>query len=137
MGDLKHILPFMIPIVAIIMGVSLAMLVVWLDYNRKRELFESHHRERLAAIERGMEVPPLPTELFQQGRGASLPTDYLRRGLVWLLVGLALMVAVVLNSDPSNAAWGLLPTAVGLAYLIFYATLSRQKAGVTAASDAR
>ena len=127
--DLRHILPLLIPIVGIVMGIGVAMLAIWTDYMRKRTLFELHHKERLAAIERGMEVAPLPAEFFQQGRRRiDQPAMHLRNGLVWLLVGLALMVALAVNRSPESAAWGLLPTAVGLAQLIFYAVTSRQAA---------
>lgn len=117
---LKNILPFMIPIIAIIMGIGVAMLAIWTDYNRKREMFELHHKERLLAIERGMEVPQLPPELFQEDGKATAPSDLLRRGLIWMLVGIALMVAIALNRSLAAAAWGLIPAAVGLAYLISY-----------------
>jgi len=127
--DLKHIMPFMIPIVAIVMGIGIGMLAIWVDYRKKREIFELHHKERLLAIERGMEVPPLPAALFddQRKRRATVAGDYLRLGLLWLLVGIAITVALALNQYLSSAAWGLIPIAVGLAYLIFYATDSRMR----------
>jgi hypothetical protein len=126
--DLKHILPFMIPIVGIIMGVGLAMLAVWTEYKRKSDMFELHHKERLLAIERGMEVPPLPEDFFKaSGKLAATPNDRLRYGLMWLLVGVALMIALALNSSLERAAWGLLPVAVGLANLIYYATVARNQ----------
>ena len=131
--DLKHIMPFIIPIVAIVMGVGIGMLAIWIDYRKKREIFELHHKERLLAIERGMEVPPLPQALLEDSRLPARVTeagDYLRRGLLWLLVGIAVSIGLALNLTLSNAAWGLIPIAVGLAYLIFYATDARmRKAG--------
>jgi hypothetical protein len=131
--DLKHILPFIIPTVAIVMGVGIGMLAIWLDFRKKREIFELHHKERMLAIERGMEVPPLPQALFDDSRRPPRVTeagDYLRRGLLWLLVGIAVVIGLVLNLSLANAAWGLIPIAVGLAYLIFYATDARmRKAG--------
>jgi Domain of unknown function (DUF6249) len=128
-SELKHLLPLMVPIVAIVLGIGAGMLAIWLDYSRRRQIFELHHKERLAAIERGMEVPPLPAEFFRGGSGRQRetePTDYLRRGLIWLLVGVALTIALLLNRNVENATWGLLPTAVGLAYLIYYAAAPRR-----------
>jgi len=128
--DLKHIMPFMIPIVAIVMGVGIGMLALWLDFRKKREIFEMHHKERMLALERGMEVPPLPEALLDDNRRPPRVTeagDYLRRGLLWLLVGLAISTALALNEYLSSAAWGLIPIAVGLAYLIFYATDVRMR----------
>jgi hypothetical protein len=125
---LRHILPIFIPIVAIIMGVGVAMLAIWTNYKRKSEMFELHHKERLLAIERGMEVPSLPDDFFKtSGKLAATPDDRLRYGLMWLLVGVALMIALALNSGLERAAWGLLPVAVGLAYLIYYAIVARNQ----------
>ncbi|WP_324152035.1 DUF6249 domain-containing protein [Ideonella sp.] len=121
-------MPFLIPIVAIVMGVGIGMLALWIDFRKKREIFELHHKERMLAIERGMEVPPLPEALFansQRNARVSGPDDYLRRGLVLLLVGLALGIALAINRDLESASWGLIPMAVGLANLIFYATTRR------------
>ncbi len=122
MDDLKHIFPFFIPITGIVMGVGFAMLVIWLDHQKKAGMFELHHKERMLAIERGMEVPPLPTEFFTNGRSRAL--DYklesLRRGLLLLLLGLGFGVALLLNLGPEAASWALMPIGLGLAYLIFY-----------------
>ncbi|MBX9901312.1 MAG: hypothetical protein K2Y28_11080 [Burkholderiaceae bacterium] len=122
MDDVRHILPFMIPIIAILMGLGISMLAIWLEYKKKTRLFELHHKERLLAIERGMDVPPLPPEFFMRLRGSELDAkaSSLRRGLQLLMVGLALGVALLINFGPDAAVWALLPIALGLAYLIFF-----------------
>ncbi|MBI3525440.1 MAG: hypothetical protein HY066_13135 [Betaproteobacteria bacterium] len=128
-NDLVKALPLLIPIIGIVMGVGLAMLAVLTDHQRKREMFDLHHKERLLAIERGMEVPPLPPEFFQRGHGRwqESPGGRLRRGLIWLFVGVALMAALALNRSLEAAAWGLIPSAVGLANLIYYFTVGRNQ----------
>lgn len=114
------ILAFVIPIVAIVMGIGLAMLSNWLDYRKKSEIFELHHKERMAAIEKGMDVPALPQELFETKRKASSsPGCYLRHGFIWLLVGLAVMISLRAEGKP-GAYFGLIPAAVGLANLFYY-----------------
>ena len=45
--------------------------LVTLNYHKRRKLMELHHAERMAAIERGMEIPPLPIELID---GRSTPS---------------------------------------------------------------
>jgi hypothetical protein len=129
MYELKHIMPFLIPIVAIVMGIGIGMLAIWLDYRKKRDILELHHRERMTAIERGMEVPPLPAALLQSERAVrhAVPGDYLRRGLLWLVVGLAIATVLGVNHSIERATWGLIPIAVGVAYLIFYATDAKQR----------
>jgi hypothetical protein len=118
MEDQVTMVEALIPISAIIMGIGIAMLGLWLDYRKKREIYALHHQERMAAIEKGLDVPPLPPELFQ--RGGRTSADYLRRGLVLLLLGAAVMMALFLEN--TRGAWyGLIPAAAGLANLIFYA----------------
>ena len=111
----------LIPLLAIFMGIGIAMLAIFLDYRKKQEMFAMHHKERMAAIEKGMEVPPLPPEFFQDGRRCRnrTPNDALRRGLVLLFVGAAVCTALY-NTQRDAYLWGLVPAGIGLAQLIFY-----------------
>jgi hypothetical protein len=120
-------LVFIIPIVAIIMGVGIAMLVVVVDYRKKRDMFALHHKERMAAIEKGMELPPLPPEFFRDGRrqGPRHPSDFLRRGLVLLFIGIAVTGAMY-QSARDAYLWGLVPAAIGVAFLLYYAVAGRK-----------
>jgi hypothetical protein len=113
-----EMLALMIPILGVVMGIGLAMLGLWFDYRRKKDMFELHHRERMAAIEKGMEVPPLPADFFQRSRKRT-PGDLLRRGLILLFLGAAIIVALS-QEVRGHSWWGLIPVAVGLAYLISY-----------------
>src|SRR5688572_16077752 len=115
----------MIPIVAIIfsVGLPLSIPIVYLvlSYRKRRRLMELHHAERMAAIERGMEIPPLPIEVLGPAPGRRRST--LLPGLIWLLVGLALIVGLHGLNDLAGfgvSVWGLVPAGVGLAYLIYY-----------------
>ena len=120
------ILGVMIPIVAIVMGVGIGMLSLFLDYRKKRDMFAMHHKERLAAIDKGMEVPPLPPEFFQDPRRRTrLPSDYLRRGLILLLLGLAITIALY-DTVRREYLWGLVPAAIGIANLLYYWIESRR-----------
>lgn len=127
MTDLKHIIPLLIPLVAIIMGIGVGMLALWLDHQKKTRIFELHHKERLLAIERGMEVPPLPLGLLQ-GRDKPQATlaGSLRWGLIWLFLGLAIAIGHIVNDRADTAVWALMPMAVGLALLLYYAISRRQ-----------
>jgi hypothetical protein len=110
-----------IPIVAIIMGIGIGMLSIYFDYRKKQDMFAMHHKERMAAIEKGMEVPPLPPEFFQEGRRSRPRThgEFLRRGLVLVFVGAAVTVALY-NTVRGWYLWGLVPAAVGAAQLLYY-----------------
>jgi uncharacterized membrane protein YoaK (UPF0700 family) len=126
-GDntVTEVIAIMIPIVAIVFGIGIGMLSMYLDYRKKREFSQLHHKERLAAIDKGMEVPPLPPEFFQDPRRRRTSADYLRRGLVWLFVGAAITVALYYQHGHA-ALWGLVPAAAGLGNLIFYFVQGRQ-----------
>src|SRR5579871_709615 len=130
------ILSLLIPIVAIVMGIGLAMLSLYLDFQKKREILNAIHRERMAAIEKGLELPPLPPEIFQ-ARARWRRRDgahSLRRGLILLFVGVAIFVALWRTGNAS-AWWGLVPSAVGLAYLISSRFQDAGQAGGQAASN--
>lgn len=107
-------------------GLPVCGLIVWiiLDYRRRRRLIELHHAERMAAIERGMDVPPLP------GIAGRPPTirnrSTLLPGLVWLFVGIALAVGLREVDPYAFSLFGLIPAAVGIAYLLYYALEGRK-----------
>ncbi len=93
--------------------------------QRRREMI---HRERLAAIEKGLPLPP--EEPAGMDGSTPGPRNYLLRGLVWLFLGAGLFTAVLLTSmfaEPDDRPIiarfffaGLVPAGVGIAYLIFY-----------------
>jgi hypothetical protein len=107
-------------------GLPMAAVIIWiiLRYRRQRRLLELHHVERMAAIERGMEVPPLPPELMS-GRLPRRRRTSLLPGLIWFFVGLAVVVGSGSIED-MPVMTGLIPLGIGLAYLIYYFTEGRK-----------
>ena len=137
--------------------VSLGIIIPSLVLRYKKQLLR--HRERMAAIEKGADLPPEPPE---PSRALPRPRIYLLRGLMWLFTGAALSIAflgfaysidrsVSMESrlyrvqrlrdlgatedqiktalaennrrdgpGPAIALIGLVPMAVGAAYLVFY-----------------
>jgi hypothetical protein len=134
-GGAVPILGVMIPIVAIVFGIGFVMLWVYFDYRRKRELYQLYHAERMAAIEKGMELPPLPADFFRDTRRRAAPGVRSRRwGLILLFFGVATCVALRSSGAGGAWCWGLVPTGVGLALLIS-SRFEAEKASATAASD--
>lgn len=117
----------LVPLVAIMFGVGvpLSIPIIWisLNYRKRRRLMELHHTERMAAIERGMEVPPLPLELID-GRSNRRHSSLLP-GLVWFFVGLAMVAGSLSSGDDLPVVFGLVPLGIGIAYLIYYAVEGR------------
>lgn len=118
--DVAAVLGVMVPIAAIVLGLGAVMLGMWLDFRKKREMFQMHHAERMAAIEKGIDLPPLPLEFFQNHkRRESSPYTYLRRGLLWSLVGVGITMALW-GTGHREFWWGLVPIGAGVAYLLSY-----------------
>lgn len=130
----------LIPLFGIIFGIGfpLTIPVVWivLNYRKRRRLMELHHAERMAAIERGMEIPPLPIDLID-GRSSRRRHTSLLPGLVWFFIGLALLITTMtMHDDDIPLAGGLIPLGVGLAYLIYYFAEGRALEAKQAEQDA-
>jgi hypothetical protein len=134
-----------IPIIAITLGLGTGMLRMSLNYRKRKDMFALYHEERMAAIEKGVELPPLPEDFFNedrklndflyeqanQSRRASHGT--LLMGLILLFVGLTLWLALhftVTREDSGGdvALFGLIPAGVGAAFLIYYFTVGRKLA---------
>ena len=111
-----------VPVVAITfsIGLPMAALIVWivLRYRRRRRLMELYHTERMAAIERGMEIPELPIGLIDGSTPRRQRTSLLP-GLIWFFIGLAFVVGSRGDEDIPLFG-GLIPLGIGLAYLIYY-----------------
>jgi len=119
---------FLIPILAIVMSLLIPILAIVSDAKKKRAIYELHHRERLAAIEKGMEIPPLPPELFDGGHPrARGPRNGLLPGLIWSGVGIGILIAMQ-DMDVEVTKLGFIPLLVGIAYLAYYLLEGRRLA---------
>lgn len=107
-----------IPVVSIVFGVGVGMLHLYLDFRKKSDTLKLYHAERMAAIEKGIELPPLPPEFFKSRDALESPaTRHRRTGLILLFLGLAIGGAM-LGMGIAAFWWGLVPLAIGLALLI-------------------
>jgi len=117
-----------IPIVAIVMSLSIPIVYTIMDYKRRRDIVEAHHRERLAAIERGVDIPPLPESFYQPiSRRPPRTGSMLLPGLVWLFIGIGFFIALWQTGRQDWSYFGLIPAGIGLAYLIYYAVEGRKQ----------
>ena len=106
----------LVPILSV--TVSLGALIVWIVvwYRRRMHEVDCRHKERMAAIEKGLELPPESLPQPQQAPRSR----YLLRGLIWLGVGLAITFGGRdwLRAPMGGAGW--IAVAVGAAYLVVY-----------------
>jgi hypothetical protein len=118
----------MIPIVAIVMGIGCAIMAMYFNHRKRAEMFALYHQERMAAIEKGIELPPIPPEFFTEDGKAPSKHGTLLGGLIVSFIGLALTVALYFTCGFNVALFGLIPGGVGLALLIFYFTVGKKEA---------
>jgi hypothetical protein len=116
---------FLIPITAIVMSLGLAMLHLWADHQRKSQMLAQMHRERMAAIEKGVEVPPMNADPFMNKAPGNVanPARILRNGVFMLSFGVVLYFALVTVGASAAAVFGLIPATIGLANLAYAAVL--------------
>ena len=103
----------------------------WLHYQRRTLI----HRERLAAIEKGVDLPPLEQEVKRTAW--NVQRTLLLAGLVWLSLGIGAFVTLsAVIASPVNAKlevrpgiqWiGLAPAAIGLSHLVVYLAGKRKE----------
>jgi hypothetical protein len=130
-------LALLIPILAIIMGVGVAMLAIFLQYRKRKETFALYHQERMAAIEKGVDLPPLPDFLLSDDGRAFRPYHprrHLLKGLTWLFTGIGLGVALWPTAGFDNSLFSLIPIGVGLAQLVYYFVEGKREATGAAAT---
>jgi len=122
----EDVVAVFIPIVAIIMSLSIPIVFAIVDYRRRRDIVDANHRERMAAIERGMELPALPESFYQSIKPARR-SSYLLPGLVWLFIGIGLYVALGAVAGDDVKYFALIPAGVGLALLIYHFVEGRKQ----------
>jgi hypothetical protein len=146
-------------VLAVLVGPGIIIATMVLRHKQRALM----HKERMAALEKGVDVPTFPADLGLSN--PATPQPYMLRGLIWLFAGLAITFALLALSGNSNrplttwekvqlannarssgatdeevkrlwedtsarptglpigaAALGLIPSAVGAAYLVFYAS---------------
>ncbi len=116
-------LALLIPILAIILGVGIAMLALFLNYRKRKETFALYHQERMAALEKGVDLPAVPDFMLSDEAHAFRsyhPRRHLLKGLIWLFTGIGLGVALWPTVGWEHSLFSLIPIGVGLAHLIYY-----------------
>ena len=125
-----------IPIVAIVMGCGTGMLSLYLRHQKRQEMFALYHQERMAAIEKGAELPPLPEDFFLDADGhrpRNSSHGTLLSGLILIFIGLTLYLALHFSGVRTDGGgdaglFALIPAGIGAACLIYYFVVGRKLA---------
>jgi hypothetical protein len=123
----EDVVAVFIPIVAIVMSLLIPIVYQITDYRRRRDIVEAHHKERMAGIERGMEIPPLPEAFFSPLDRSRRPR-HLLTGMIWFFIGIALFLALGAVAGDDVRYFGLIPAGIGAAFLIYYFVEGRHEA---------
>lgn len=123
-----------IAFVAVTLGISIPLLAIWCEYRKSKTLIDSFHKERLAALERGLELPPYPKDAVDSDAETVTATRStvdgtgLKQGLVWLAVGVGLWLFLSpQNRGMMHPSVGAIPGAIGVAFLIYWVVEGRNK----------
>jgi uncharacterized protein DUF6249 len=122
MSEVGNLLALFMPIIGIFGGVAIAIVSIIASHRLKMQRNDMRHKERLAAIDKGLEIPPEPVELENGRKGTGL-----RSGIAGLLVGIVLYFALREVAGDDVALFGLIPAAIGVANLVSYFLESRKK----------
>jgi hypothetical protein len=110
MFDIRpEVVAISIPIIFVLGAIAVTITAMLLDAGRK----ERQHRERLLAMEKGIELPETPVK--------TSPPRYLAMrawGLVFSLIGLALFIGITAEAGIRHGLWGLMPLSIGIALLV-------------------
>lgn len=123
--DFDRAWPFLIPIAA--MAIPIVAIVT--NYCQRRDLLHAWHHQRMAALEKGIELPAVPPELAnaftdrQACAGPKKPESHLLAGLILMAVGGG--VALLLHTMRSLTGFdfavvGAVPGFIGVALLLYY-----------------
>ena len=116
--------------VAVVFGFGIAFVAIWTDSQKRRDLISAVHRERMTALEKGLDLPPFPSEWPSRdaaGCGPGVPSSGLKPGLMWLATGIGLWLFLSpKNHGLLHPSVGAIPAAVGVAHLVYFALEGRR-----------
>lgn len=118
----EEIIALLIPIFGIVFGIGIAVVAIVVGHREKLKRVELRHRERMAALEKGIDLAPDPDFDADRQRMGSL-----KSGIMGIFIGIVLYFALGRVADDDIALFGLIPAAIGAANLIAWIVESRKR----------
>lgn|GEM_PF-1036859 len=115
-ASLESIIPYAIPVVAILGGFSVAIVAMYLDSKKE----ERRQKERMFLAEKGLEIPK---ELFdaQEKKTSDLRgtrTWLIALGIMSLFVGIGVMILLGVQGGIQESISGVVLVAIGVGFLV-------------------
>ena len=86
--------------------------IVWAGVQKENHARSLKHKEIMNAIDKGVDVPLV--------QSVNTPLDYLRKGIIWGVIGIVLILGFTIEGDFEAAGiLGSVPFAIGVGYLVY------------------
>jgi len=140
--------PMIVAVVLFLVIGAVILTPIYLNYRRRKEMYAMMHQERMAAIEKGIEMPALSEDVLGEGvhtrklagmtglRTRS-PRRVLLTGLVWLFGGATAFFALQGWQEEIPSRIALIAAAIGLAMVVYYVLVGRKEAAKMEAESTR
>lgn len=130
----ETVMGLVIALVSIVMGIGVAFVGIWYDYKKRHDIITACHRERMAALEKGLEMPPYPPDWLaghpNEAPAPRSPVQGLKAGLMWLTMGVGIVIFLSLQERAGiHPSIGAIPMGIGVVHLICYA-VERRRTGM-------
>lgn len=107
---------------------AFALIMIWINHRKKQKLLDLIHKERMAAIEKGLPYPEWPDYYInEEGKGRENPRNALGAGIILTMIGLG-MTLMFWMWPAVRVVWpvGLVIVFTGLGVIISY-FITREK----------
>ena len=100
-----------VPIMGMVSFFGTVIVLFYLHYRSKGKKLDTI----VKLAESGGEVKPEMIEMLGREGG---PAGDLRKGLIWLAIGIPLVLGLLVEGEIEAAAFGLVPLLIGVSYLV-------------------
>lgn len=105
-------------------------IIIYIGLKAKREESKRRYDLYSKSLEMGQSVPE---HFFDEPKKAN-PSSNLKRGILWLVIGLGLSISFIVMQKQNDMIAGIVPTFVGIGYLLVH-FLDKPKTNSTGLND--